>query len=651
MKYLFAAAALFSSLHAFPQLFPAVVYPRNYFRDPLDIPISLAANFGELRAGHYHMGLDIRTQHRVNLPVYAAADGYIARVSVAPEGFGQAIYIQHPNGYTTVYGHLNRFFPALEAYVRHEQYRRESWQVNLELPPTLFPVKKGDLIARSGSTGGSQGPHLHFEIRRTTDDVNLNPLLFGLPVPDRTAPHIVRLAWYDRNKSIYEQAPRLVALVGGRRAAGGPKAYVERWTSPSLLSVGTTRISLAISAFDTQTGSTNPNGVFEATLEEDGKPVIAFQMNRISYDNTRNINAHIDYRTRETGGPYFQQLFLLQGYPLPSIYAVLLDSTGAAPAARKKEDVGAGRGYDATPGRHSADPAALIAAGRHPADGVLDIGDGRPHAIVIRVKDTDGNETELSFGLQYAPGAPTALTEPAAVPAPATFPSAATQPDGPVSKMFYPGMLDGLELRDCAFYLGEHSLYDSATIGAAEAGPPGTGLSLPGGVSAVYTIGAPWIPLLDPFLVRLRPLASLAADRLHPDDRLGDVVLVRFSGSDREVVRPGWKDGWASARFEEFGNFQLVKDTTTPLIRFRGISDGADLGKASRISVDVTDNLGETLHFRAELDGHWLCFSHDKNRAWIYVFDEHCPRGPHTLSISVEDVAGNKAVKELHFVR
>ena len=175
MKYLFAAACLIFSQQGFPQFFRTPDYPRNYFRDPLAIPISLAANFGELRPDHYHMGLDIRTQHRLNLPVYAAADGYIARVSVAPEGFGQAIYINHPNGYTTVYGHLNRFFPALEAYVHREQYRKQSWQLSLELPATLFRVKKGDLIALSGSTGGSQGPHLHFEIHLESWDHPVDP--------------------------------------------------------------------------------------------------------------------------------------------------------------------------------------------------------------------------------------------------------------------------------------------------------------------------------------------------------------------------------------------------------------------------------------------------------------------------------------------
>lgn len=648
MRYLFSAVCLLSTLQGFCQLFPPADYPHNYFRDPLAIPMSLAANFGELRPDHYHMGLDIRTQHRVNLPVFAAAGGYIARVSIAPLGFGQAIYINHPNGYTTVYGHLNRFFPALTAYIHKEQYRHQSWQIDLELPPSLFPVWKGELIAYSGSTGGSQGPHLHFEIRRTAGDINLNPLLFGLPVPDNTAPTILRLAWYDRDRSTYEQSPHLLPVykTGTRTARTTRTAYAATAhatgatptaaaeenashtqaayaLSPSLLVVPASRISFALSTFDTQSGSTNPNGIFEADLFSDDRPVIGFRMDRISYDNTININGHIDYKTRLTGGPFLQHLSFLPGYPLPSIYSVL------------------------KPSGIPADPAAILAAGAHPADGVLDLSDGRPHAIRIEVRDPDGNTSTLSFRVQYR-----AALAAAEAPQPPTPPNA---------KRFYPGMVDGLELPGCAFYLGEKSLYDSVSIGASVAGHPGSGKTLPGGVSSTFAIGETYIPLHEPMLVRIQYNRALPADSVTGNGMatsLDHIVMVRFDGTDRDIERPEWRQGWASARFRAFGNFQLVEDTTPPVITMPGITEDANLSKAARIEVLVRDNLSGIEKFTAELDpstpgshGQWLCFTNDKRRAYLYTFDEKCPRGHHLLRITAQDVAGNTAVRELKFTR
>ena len=606
-------------------LFGPVTYPQGYFRNPLDFPMSLAANFGELRPNHYHMGLDIRTQHRENQPVHAAADGYVARVEIEPAGFGQAIYIRHPNGYTTVYGHLNQFFPALAAYVHQQQYRLQSWQVDLTLPPGLFPVRKGDFIAYSGNTGGSQGPHLHFEIRRTDGDINLNPLLFGLPVPDRTPPTLLRLAWYDRNEGIYEQSPHIL-----------PKF-------PTLLIVPTSRISFALSAFDTQSGSANPNGIYEADLYVDHLPVIGFQMNNISYDDTRNVNAHIDYKTRETGGPFLQQLFFLSGYPPPSIYRAVV---AAHPSS-------GGVSTEAVAGS-TVDPAGQP----HAANGVLRLDDGRIHDVRIAVKDTYGNSSELRFRVQYRPQ-PAAVagstTTPAAPSNAATsLPAAVTTPAA--GKKFEPGMIDGLETPDCAFYLGERSLYDSVTIGTTVSGYPGSGLSLPGGVSAVHTIGARWIPLLDPVLVRLRPVptAQPAIDSTNwtgIDTDTDRIVIVCFDGGQKDVRRPEWQGGWASAHFREFGNFQLVRDTIPPVIVPIGALEGADLGHATRIAFNIKDNMGALRNFRAELDGAWLCFTNDKGLAFIYTFDEHCPPGAHTLKVTVEDVAGSRTVREYHFNR
>jgi murein DD-endopeptidase MepM/ murein hydrolase activator NlpD len=551
-----------------PQVFPSNNYPHGYFRDPLNIPISLAGNFGELRPNHYHMGLDIRTEKRVNLPVFAAADGWVSRIKVEPAGFGQAIYINHPNGYTTLYAHLNDFFPALSAYVKQQQYKTESWKQFIEIPAGLFPVKKGSFIAYSGSTGGSEAPHVHFEIRNTVSDINSNPMLFGLPITDHTAPTLLKLAVYDLSRSVYEQVPRILPVRRSGKSFGIPGGLVI---------VHSTKIGFAISAFDTNSGTSNRNGIFEAVIYDNGKPVTGFQMDHISYDNTRNINAHIDYKTKATGGPYLQQLFRLYGY-VNSIY-------------------------------HAVS-----------GDGIIDISDGKVHNIRIEVQDPYGNTSELVYRLQYQ--------------------FAGKSNWEPAGKKFYPQMLDGFESGDCAFYIGERCLYDSVHIAYSKTEP-----MQPGIVSAVHHIGASYIPLQDSFLVRVRPTIDL------PGGKKDKVVMQRSDGNKKSVEKVEWQAGWASAKFRDFGSFQLVLDEEPPEIVPVGNIDGANLSKASRIVFIVRDNLGEFRNFRAELDGKWLCFSNDKGKSFVYKFDEHCAAGNHALKISVEDVAGNHAEKTFQFTR
>src|SRR4051812_41234037 len=188
---------LCNTLHA-----QAPAYPQDYFRNPLGIPILLAGNFGECRPGHFHSGIDIKTGGHENEPVYAAADGYISRIKMEPGGFGHGLYITHPNGYTTLYAHLNDFAPAVQAYVKKEQYSKKHWDVDIQLTPDQFPVKKGQQIAWSGNTGASTAPHLHFEIRNTKTEHPLNPQLFGLPVVDNIPPLPAEVAFYNANIDI-----------------------------------------------------------------------------------------------------------------------------------------------------------------------------------------------------------------------------------------------------------------------------------------------------------------------------------------------------------------------------------------------------------------------------------------------------------------
>ena len=280
-------------------------YPKYYFRNPLGIPMEIVANFGELRPDHWHMGLDIRTEQKENYPVYAAASGYIARIRIESSGFGRSIYINHPNGLTTVYGHLNSFFPALEKYVTAQQYKKESWEIELNFEKNQFPVFKSQLIAYSGNTGSSQGPHLHFEIRNTKTTKCLNPLLFSFPMQDNTAPEIIRLAIYDRSHSVYDQSPQLFLL---EKTKDG---YII--SGSSVIQTGLNRISFAIQSVDRMKKSGSADGIYSAKLFFDNKPVIGFVLDSVDYNETAYMNAQIDYRLRYYGGVYLQHLSQLPG--------------------------------------------------------------------------------------------------------------------------------------------------------------------------------------------------------------------------------------------------------------------------------------------------------------------------------------------------
>ena len=374
-------------------------YPQKYFRNPMNIKMELVSNFGELRTNHWHMGLDIRTQQRENLPVYAAADGYIATVSVGAWGFGRAIYINHPNGLTTLYAHLNNFEPKLHQWVIDQQYQQQSWETRIDLAPHLFPVKKGDLIAYSGNTGGSQGPHVHFEIRDTESGKCLNPLLFNFPIPDAVPPQLIRLAMYDRNKNTYAQSPQLLAL----KKVG---AHYTLAAAPSI-TVGSNKLSFALGAVDRFTGVTNPNGIYSARIELDGLLQSEFILDSIDYNETRYMNAHIDYRYKAAGGAYLQHLSRLPG-----------DTT---------------RVYTPTS-----------------TNGVIELNDTKPHEITITVQDAAFNTSRLKFNVQYNPAlAPKAYTPPAS--------------------QLVPGEVNVYEGEGFELYTTEYSVYDTVNVSFTKA--------------------------------------------------------------------------------------------------------------------------------------------------------------------------------------
>jgi hypothetical protein len=253
---------------------------------PLDIPLLLSGNFGELRHNHFHSGLDFKTGGKTGLSVRAVKSGFISRISVSPYGYGWAVYVAHPDGTTSVYGHLSHFATEIEQAVRDSQYLKESFTVDLHFTPEQFPVKQGKTIAYSGNSGSSGGPHLHFEFRETATDKAIDPLpFFKNRIKDTLAPVIMDIRLFPqpgrgvvngnaRNQSILRNKNKMDSL-----------SVVEAWGD----------IGAGIKAFDRMNGTSNIYGVNEIQLKVDGVEVYHAVMDAFFIDDTRYLNACIDW--------------------------------------------------------------------------------------------------------------------------------------------------------------------------------------------------------------------------------------------------------------------------------------------------------------------------------------------------------------------
>ncbi|WP_159023142.1 M23 family metallopeptidase [Formosa sp. L2A11] len=282
-------------------LFSQNPYPQDYFSDPLEIPIVLAGTFAELRANHFHSGMDIKTQHRQGLKVLAAADGFVSRINISPFGYGKALYITHPNGYTTVYAHLSKLAPKIEAYLKEQQYEKESYAIGLYPPIKALLVKKGEVVAYSGNTGGSGGPHLHFEIRDKNEHP-LNPMLFGITTKDTKKPLISGLYAYpisedaQINNSNSKQKIRLRKQADGNFTAGPIQAFGK--------------IGLGVEAVDQQDLANNKNGVYTIKTQFNGNPNFEIDFKSFSFLETNDINRLIDFDIYKKDKDHIQKLFI-----------------------------------------------------------------------------------------------------------------------------------------------------------------------------------------------------------------------------------------------------------------------------------------------------------------------------------------------------
>ncbi|APQ18405.1 M23 family metallopeptidase [Maribacter hydrothermalis] len=302
-------------LFCFP-LFSQEEYPKDAFRPPMDIPIILAGTFGELRSNHFHSGVDIKTQQREGIPIMAIGEGTITRIKVSLWGYGKVLYIAHPNGYNSVYGHLQKFSPAIEAYIKKLQYDKKSFEVEVFPDYGELKVEKGELIAYSGNTGGSAGPHLHFEIRSSISEKPTNPLLYGLDVADATNPIVEKIFAYPLKDQSHINGNYERTQINFSRQSDGT------YLADKVNALGD--IGIGFIGFDRLDMAANKNGVYAVEFSVNGKIYSLYDFESFSFGETRYINTLVDYDYYGRNNQRIQKSFKSPGNNL-NIYKELFN--------------------------------------------------------------------------------------------------------------------------------------------------------------------------------------------------------------------------------------------------------------------------------------------------------------------------------------
>ena len=336
VKYFLLIIILLASTHVHAQDYQA----------PLDFRMLLSGTFGELRSNHFHAGIDIKTEGVEGQKVYAIADGYISRIKVSTWGYGKAIYITHPKtGHTSVYAHLQRFSAKIDSIVKKEHYKKESFEINFYPNAAALIIKKGEVIALSGNSGGSAGAHLHFEIRDTKNEHPINPLQFGFKIADNIAPILKKLKIYALDTTLIDGYRKSKIITINKK--DNNYSISEIPTINGAFSVG-------IFTYDKLNDSYNKNGVYSIKLCVDSNICYQFKVDELDFSTSRYINAHVDYKEKKESKNKYHRCYRLPNNKL-SNYSNLIN------------------------------------------EGIISIKDTLIHSIYLEVTDIHGNTSTLNF--------------------------------------------------------------------------------------------------------------------------------------------------------------------------------------------------------------------------------------------------------------
>lgn len=284
------------------------IYPQGFFQSPVGHSLRIAGTFGELRPNHFHAGIDISPAKSGSAePIYAAAEGYVSRIKISSTGYGNALYIAHPNGFTTLYAHLLDYADIIEDFVRTEQYKSEKFDIDITLQTNQLPIAKGQQIGLMGTTGASLGVHLHFEIRDSQTEEVINPFLFGIMPADNIAPTMQGLKMYllDEKNEVLETRFVSLSRQGNTYMVAG-----------DTLSINAPKVAFALKTFDTHNGESGTNGVYSIETQRDGATIHHFKAERFRFDESRYLNAHIDYEEHLSRKTMLNRLWRMAGNQL-----------------------------------------------------------------------------------------------------------------------------------------------------------------------------------------------------------------------------------------------------------------------------------------------------------------------------------------------
>jgi len=607
-------------------------HPQNYFRSPIDFPIRLAGNFGEIRPNHFHGGLDIKTESVEGKNIYAAAEGYVSRIKVSPWGYGKTLYITHPNGYITVYAHLQRYSDKVEDYIKKYQYKKNSYYVDKFPLPQELKIEKGEVVAFGGNTGGSSGPHLHFEIRNAITGYPVNPLLFGFSIMDSIKPVIRSVRIYplsDESHVANRNHPRYLKVYG---AKGN---YRTSASNPVTLHGD---IGFSVEVYDFLNYSHNKCGIYSIELQKDGERVYYHEMESYGFHETRYISSHVDYREFKNKGKHLQKSFIAPNNRL-SIYKETLNRGIVAfddqEAHEMKYIIKDSYGNTST---LTIPVQGQMYAARQPIKD-LDVkaaGDNEDSSDVGMInketKDSGGSEPSTLKSMGVVPEPPEVAPVNIVEKFPHQFPNAYSNDNLSIS-------LDaGLLYEDVDF---EYKVSDTIV----------------GAIAPTHHIHNRYTPVHKPYSIAIR------TERI-PNKLKDKAMIARVNKGGRTYFEGGRYDGdFIKSTTKYFGNFTVMLDTISPRIRGLNIYQGKDMSRARNITVSVYDKLSGIASYNAYIDGNWILMEYEPKKASLkFSFEDlgkYAPtlvsvngkKGSHTFKIVVTDNRGNSSQMSMDFIR